>query len=101
MAEPTLHAFTANDGYVWRYRRYEPAGPPRAEVVALHGIQSHGGWYEQSCAQLAAEGYAVSFLDRRGCGLHERDRLEATLYQQIGQLKVELDWLKKKSWSFL
>ena len=25
------------------------------------------------------------------------DELQAELYQQIGQLKVELDWLKKKS----
>jgi transposase-like protein len=27
----------------------------------------------------------------------DRDELTAQLYQQIGQLKVELDWLKKKS----
>lgn len=27
----------------------------------------------------------------------DTEELVATLYQQIGQLKVELDWLKKKS----
>jgi putative transposase len=27
----------------------------------------------------------------------EQDELTGRLYQQIGQLKVELDWLKKKS----
>ena len=27
----------------------------------------------------------------------DTDELIAALYQQIGQLKVELDWLKKKS----
>jgi len=27
----------------------------------------------------------------------QQDELTAQLYQQIGQLKVELDWLKKKS----
>lgn len=27
----------------------------------------------------------------------EKEEVEAQLYQQIGQLKVELDWLKKKS----
>jgi hypothetical protein len=27
----------------------------------------------------------------------DQDELTAQLYQQIGQLKVELDWLKKKS----
>lgn len=30
----------------------------------------------------------------------EREQLEAALYQQIGQLKVELDWLKKKAGLF-
>ena len=28
---------------------------------------------------------------------HEADELQAELYRQIGQMKVELDWLKKKS----
>ena len=28
---------------------------------------------------------------------HDQDALQAQLYQQIGQLKVELDWLKKKA----
>ena len=27
---------------------------------------------------------------------HDQEALQAHLYQQIGQLKVELDWLKKK-----
>ena len=30
----------------------------------------------------------------------EREELEAELYREIGQLKVELDWLKKKFKSF-
>jgi len=29
--------------------------------------------------------------------IKEREELEAELYRQIGQLKVELEWLKKKS----
>jgi putative transposase len=36
------------------------------------------------------------FSDRRLQGDKEREQLEAALYQQIGQLKFELDWLKKK-----
>jgi len=32
----------------------------------------------------------------RGRRAKEEEALKATLYQQIGQLKVELDWLKKK-----
>ena len=37
------------------------------------------------------------FSRRRQNDRHEREELTAELYQQIGQLKVELDWLKKKS----
>jgi alpha-beta hydrolase superfamily lysophospholipase len=70
----TIAEHTASDGYPWRYRRYLPGGAPRAEVVCLHGIQSHGGWYEHSCRRMQDAGYAVSFLDRRGSGLNEQDR---------------------------
>ena len=37
------------------------------------------------------------FSTRREKREHEHEDLQAQLYQQIGQLKVELDWLKKKS----
>ena len=37
------------------------------------------------------------FSRRRQRGQQQQAELTARLYQQIGQLKVELDWLKKKS----
>lgn len=37
------------------------------------------------------------FSDRRRKVDKDRDELETELYRQIGQLKVELDWLKKIS----
>ena len=37
------------------------------------------------------------FTDRKKKAERDGDELEAELYRQIGQLKVELDWLKKKS----
>ena len=36
------------------------------------------------------------FTDRRQKPDRTAEELQAQLYQQIGQLKVELDWLKKK-----
>jgi transposase-like protein len=36
------------------------------------------------------------FASRHGAKSKEEEALKAALYQQIGQLKVELDWLKKK-----
>jgi len=35
--------------------------------------------------------------DKRRKRNADQEELVAQLYQQIGQLKVELDWLKKKS----
>lgn len=37
------------------------------------------------------------FSDKRKRGDKEKEELESELYRQIGQLKVELEWLKKKS----
>jgi alpha-beta hydrolase superfamily lysophospholipase len=79
---PSIAAHTAGDGYRWRYRRYAAASP-RAEVVFVHGIQSHGGWYEGSCSRLAQEGFNVSFLDRRGAGLNDQDRGDAPSFRRL------------------
>ena len=37
------------------------------------------------------------FSARRAPREHDQDALQAQLYQQIGQLKGELDWLKNKA----
>jgi alpha-beta hydrolase superfamily lysophospholipase len=75
--------FTAADGYRWHLRRYAPAGPARGRVVCLHGIQSHAGWYGASCAHLARQGFAVTFLDRRGSGANQQARGDAPSWRQL------------------
>jgi alpha-beta hydrolase superfamily lysophospholipase len=81
----SLETFTAADGYVWRYRRFEPQGvkSPRASIVAIHGVQSHGGWYEHSCGWLSQAGYQVVFLDRRGSGLNQERRGDAPRFRRL------------------
>jgi transposase-like protein len=37
------------------------------------------------------------FSARRAKHEHDQETFQAQLYQQIGQLKVELDWVKKKA----
>jgi alpha-beta hydrolase superfamily lysophospholipase len=69
-----LGLFRASDGYPLHYTRWHAAGKRRGAVVALHGIQSHAGWYVQTSAQLANAGYDVWFVDRRGSGRNDRDR---------------------------
>jgi transposase-like protein len=45
---------------------------------------------------LVADGLETLFTDKRKSGVSDKDELIEELYKQIGQLKVELDWLKKK-----
>jgi alpha-beta hydrolase superfamily lysophospholipase len=49
----------------------------------VHGIRSHGGWYDHSCRRLAEAGFDVSFLDRRGSGLNEQDRGDAPGFRRL------------------
>ena len=79
----TVEEFTAGDGYRWKYRRYPAQGGAQAEVVFIHGIQSHAGWYTHSSAQLSRAGYSVSFLDRRGSGMNEQDRGDAPGFRRL------------------
>ncbi len=45
----------------------------------------------------ALEGLPGIFLSRRGANGKGEEGLQEELYQQIGRLKMELEWLKKKS----
>jgi transposase len=47
--------------------------------------------------RLAQEQLVTAFDSKRAKSLKADEKLKEELYCQIGQLKVELDWLKKKS----
>lgn len=49
-------------------RRWEPDGPPRAELVLCHGIAEHSGRYENAGARMADAGIRVTAYDQIGCG---------------------------------
>lgn len=74
---PQIEHIVASDGYPLSTRHWRPAQSPRGFVVALHGIQSHGGWYEYSCQQMCNAGYDVLFVDRRGSGMNAARRGDA------------------------
>ena len=65
-----------------------------AEIGSIYEVHPNlvGQWRKQLLEQ-AAE----IFSSKRERDKEEGEKLQAELYQQIGQLKVELDWLKKKS----
>lgn len=64
------------------------------EIAGSYGL--HPNQLTQWKKQLLDELPQI-FSDKRVKVNKEQEALEAQLYQQIGQLKVELDWLKKKS----
>ncbi len=64
-----------SDGYVVAGRVWPPRRRrPRRSILYLHGIQSHGGWFEHSASLLAEAGDAVILPDRRGSGLNKAAR---------------------------
>lgn len=83
MIEPSYEIQTAKDGYALHLTRWETSGSPRANVVVLHGVQSHGGWYHDLGRTLAKRGYEAIFPDRRGSGQNQVDRGHA---RSAGQL---------------
>lgn len=52
-------------------------------------------WKKQALATIPD-----AFSSRLARQAHDDEDLKARLYQEIGQLKVELDWLKKKAGLF-
>jgi transposase-like protein len=64
------------------------------EIASHHSI--HPNQVTQWKKQLI-EGAADIFSGGRDRAAAAEDEMKAELYQQIGKLQVELDWLKKKS----
>ena len=96
---PEFEHIVASDGYRLFARHWRPSGVPRGFVVALHGIQSHSGWYEYSSGRLCEAGYDVLFLDRRGSGrnfsrrgdVSHGDRLINDVLQVLSDVRRERD----------
>lgn len=65
-----------------------------ASETGVHPTQI-GQWERQ----LLEEG--VEFFSHNGNGKEQREeKVEAELYEQIGRLKMELEWVKKKAAQF-
>jgi acylglycerol lipase len=86
-------ALKYSDGYRAFARLWLPPNPKRAALY-LHGIQSHGQWFEGSARRLAEAGVAVLLPDRRGSGRNEQDRGHTPSARRLLRDGCEgLDWL--------
>lgn len=87
-----MFSFMASDGYPLVVARWPAVGGvPRGQVVVIHGVQSHGGWYHGLGQTLSEQGYDVSIPDRRGSGANTRDRGHASSAGRL--IKDVVEWL--------
>lgn len=92
-----ISSFLTSGGYKLHYRHFQPVGMSKGTIVFIHGIQSHGGWYETSCKKFAQAGYRVLFLDRRGSGLNEVSRGDSPSFRTLlDDLKEFLQYQRKE-----
>jgi alpha-beta hydrolase superfamily lysophospholipase len=71
----TDQSVQAVDGTRLHVLRWLPhAGTPRAVIVYLHGIATHGTWFAETAQLLIDNGIAVYAPDRRGSGRSEGPR---------------------------
>ncbi len=75
LSAPEVQRWTFSDGYSAAGRVWAPPDGRAARLILyLHGIQSHGGWYEWSASRLASPGAVVLLPDRRGSGMNADQR---------------------------
>jgi alpha-beta hydrolase superfamily lysophospholipase len=68
--EPRLEqdAAVMEDGARLPSRSWVPAGPPRAAIVAVHGLNDYSGGFDATGRFLSAHGFMVYAFDQRGFG---------------------------------
>ncbi len=69
-------------------------GKTAAELAGQYGV--HGSQITR-WKKHVVENLPELFSNKHEKAQEDAEKLQAELYRQIGQLKVELDWLKKKS----
>jgi alpha-beta hydrolase superfamily lysophospholipase len=61
-------AAVMEDGTRLPLRSWLPAGPPRAAIVAVHGLNDYSGGFDVTATFLSARGFLVYAFDQRGFG---------------------------------
>lgn len=89
-------------------RRFSAQFKAKVAIEAIKGqrtIAELAGQYEVHPNQITQwkkqllEAADQVFSHRQESDRQNQDELTGKLYQQIGQMKVELDWLQKKLWT--
>jgi alpha-beta hydrolase superfamily lysophospholipase len=97
LTEPRVETQVASDGYPIHVAVWPVAGKPRGRLVVIHGVQSHGGWYQRLGRTLAEAGYETHFPDRRGSGANRVERGHApSAWRLVADLAEWLSTLRNR-----
>ncbi len=80
--------FPTSNGLVLFEQHWLPDGPPKGDVVIVHGYAEHSGRYVHVGEYLSAHGYAVHAFDLRGHGRSEGPRV---LVRSMNEYLDDLD----------
>jgi alpha-beta hydrolase superfamily lysophospholipase len=89
---PKEQKYENADGLRIAYRKWAPAGAPKAAVLIVPGFNSHSGYYGWAANQLSAQGHVVYAVDLRGRGLSDGERFYV---DSIDQYAADVDGVMK------
>lgn len=72
-----VFTWRSNDGAVLSGRHHAAKGGRKAVIIALHGMQSHSGWWTPMARDFTANGVEVWCPDRRGSGMNAAGHFES------------------------
>jgi len=87
---PQIDRIDATDGIslvrrVWKGKSGMPV------ILFMHGIEGHGGWFENTASVLNGRGMTIYAVDRRGAGMNQRDRGNLNSYKDyLNDIEVSL-----------
>jgi len=84
----TEQALRAADDAVLPLRAWLPAGPPRAAIVALHGMNDYSNAFSLPGSYWAQQGIATYAYDQRGFGLASRPGIWPDTPTLVADLKA-------------
>ncbi|MDT3402020.1 alpha/beta hydrolase [Mucilaginibacter terrae] len=81
--QPKPATFINQKGQQVYYRNWVPEGKPKGIVLIIHGLNSHGGYYQNFAAELVDNGFEVYAMDLAGRGRSEGERYYIADYHNV------------------
>lgn len=98
VAAPELaeDALRAADGSRLPLRRWAPEGEPKAVLIALHGFNDHGNFFDEPGTYLAARGVLSLAYDQRGFGASPQRGYWAGETAMVEDLRTLIDLVRRR-----